>query len=540
MKVQRMAEIKYSGKIKKPLSAPNQIIYPFNWRIKGGRKERMLSMVQIHHIKHLVFRKGQTLRGTAKDTGHDFRTVQKYVEKEDFNQPIQDNRGRPSKMESFKEIVDTWLKEDLKNPPKQRHTAKRIYERLCTEFKESFNASSRTVRAFVAQRKQELYHRSNTYLPLKHPPGEAQADFGQAVFIEKGKEITCYYLNLSFPYSNASYFQVFKGQNQECLLTGLKDIFEHIGYVPSKIWFDNLSSAVVSIKEKRERTLTDAFQRFSLHYGFEHNFCNPNSGHEKGHVENKVGYNRRNFFVPIPSFESLDEYNQRLFATAENDQIRKHYQKGQLIETLFKEDKAHMLPLPKNNFEIFRLQKAKASKTGKIQLESNTYSTSPDLAGREVLVKITASEVIILDQDYKEVIKHQRLYGKNQESMNWYPYLNVLAKRPTALKYTDFFHRMPSSWQEYINKCNYEQKKAALQALIKMITESDMVTATKALEECLQKELYDVDSILVSYYRMIEPIVINEISLPSYVPDLESYTLDISSYDVLLKGGEKE
>jgi transposase len=496
-------------------------------------------MIQIHHIKRLHNKKGLSLRGIAKHTGYNFRTVQKYVNKDDFNNNLKENRGRPSKMEFFKDVIDSWLKEDLKYSTKQRHTAKRIYERLKEDYPETFLACSRTVRDFVSQRRRILYERNDTYLPLKHPPCEAQADFGEAKFIEKGKEITGYYLNLSFPYSNGAYVQVFKGQNQECLLTGLQRIFERMEHVPTHIWFDNLSSAVITIREKGQRTLTESFQRFALHYGFQSNFCNPNSGHEKGHVENKVGYTRRNFFVPVPSFESLDEYNKSLFARAENDWQRKHYQKGQSIDRLFNEELKDMLPLPIKSLEIFKLLKAKASKTGKIHFETNLYSTAPEFAGREVWVKATAGNVTILDQDYKEVIKHLRTYDKHQESMNWYHYLNVLAKRPTALKYTEFFHQMPAPWQDYLNHCNYDQKKASLHVLIKMITETTMETATTALEDCLNRELYDADSILVSYYRLTQPSIPNDFSLQTRIPQLQSYDLDLSSYDMLLKGGKQ-
>lgn len=306
-------------------------------------------------------------------------------------------RGRPSKMEPFKKVVDPWLIEDLKYSPKQRHTAKRIHERL-GELYPDFNLSSRTVRLFVAKRKMEMYEPSDTYLPLTHPPCEAQADFGEAVFIEKGKEIKGYYLNLSFPYSNAAYVQVFKGQNQECFLTGLQRIFERMGRVPTHIWFDNLSRAVVSVREKGERILTEGFQRFTLHYGFETNFCNPNSGHEKGNVENKVGYIRRNFFVQVPTFESLDEFNHRLFVMPEKNWQREHYQKRQIIATLFKDELVDMRHLLNSPFDVFRLVKAKASKTGKAHFETNLYFTAPEFARREVWIKATASELRFLTQ----------------------------------------------------------------------------------------------------------------------------------------------
>ncbi len=92
----------------------------------------------------------------------------------------------------------------------------------------------------------------------------------------------------------------------------MKDIFEHIGGVPKCIWFDNMSTAVKKVKGYGERDLTKGLLRFMLHHSLQSNFCNPNSGNEKGSVENKVGYHRRNLFVPVPEFKDLKEYNKEL------------------------------------------------------------------------------------------------------------------------------------------------------------------------------------------------------------------------------------
>ena len=92
-----------------------------------------------------------------------------------------------------------------------------------------------------------------------------------------------------------------RSETREALLEGLQQIFNFIGYVPKAIWFDQMSS--VALKTRDEKGLvkiSDFVTRFATHYGFEIKLCNPNSGHEKGNVENKVGTIRRNFFVPEP------------------------------------------------------------------------------------------------------------------------------------------------------------------------------------------------------------------------------------------------
>ena len=120
--------------------------------------------------------------------------------------------------------------------------------------------------------------------------------------------------------------------------------------------------------------------------------------------------------------------------------------------------------------------------------------------------------------------------------MNWYPYLTVLSKRPNALKYTDFYQEMPELWQEYFAQCDYQGKKTGLQALIKIITETNMETATNTLQECLKSEVVNSDSILLHYYRITQP-VIDELTVASHIPELD-YKTDIRLYDDLLSRGQ--
>lgn len=496
-------------------------------------------MEQIHNIKFLFNRKGKSLRSIAKETGHDFETVKKYVEKDDFNIELKKKSARKGKLDPYKYLIDEWLTIDLKAKPKQRHTAQRVYTRLKEMYGDEFNVSERAVREYVSKKKKELNESTQGYLPLEHIPSEAQADFGEAEFTENGVKITGYYLNLSFPYSNAGFLQVFKGQNLECVLEGLKSIFNHIGCVPTCIWFDNMSAIVKAIKKHGEREVTDGFMRFSLHYGFESNFCNPNSGHEKGNVENKVGYHRRNFFVPIPAFNDMKAYNLELFKLSEANMERKHYKLGKEISELFTEDKNSMKMLPKTEFEIFRLEKAKADNYGKVKFDNHIYSTSPDCAGKQVWVKAGAFEIKLLDDNYNMIETHSRLYGEQKESMKWLPYLNLMSRRPNALKYSGFFKELPLMIQEYFEKCDYSQKKASLGILSKMVRLTDLNTATKAFEDAVKRGLTDTDSIWMAYHTITyKPMEAKDLKLDDKLPEVKTYKIDSSVYDNLLKGGD--
>ena len=495
----------------------------------------MLTMDQIKDIKYLYERKGLSLRNISKESGHAFETVKKYAQINDFNIKLNVKKERNSKLTPFKPLINEWLDNDVIMPRKQRHTAQRIYERLKEIYGDKFNVSDRTVRTYVAKVKKELYGNNNAYLPLSHPPGEAQVDFGEAEFVENGNRFKGHYLNISFPYSNAGYLQLFKSENQECLLQGLQNIFEYIGGVPHCIWFDNMSTAVKRIKKEGQRDKTQFFERFELHYGFSSNFCNPASGHEKGSVENKVGYHRRNFLVPIPEFKKLEEYNKGLLKKCDQDMNRKHYKKRKLISKLFAEDKHKMIKLPEVKFDVFKLVAVKANNYGMVNYDSNSYSSSPRYAGNNLWLKAEAHRITILNQDYQEIQQHRRLYGEKRESMKWIPYLELMAKRPTALKYTDFFHQLPQTLREYLDNCNYQGKKATLNALRRMICDSDIKTAEKAFKETLSLGLKDLDSIYSTYYRMTKQIINpGDLKLKAKVPEVNRYTADLELYDELI------
>ncbi len=481
---------------------------------------------------------GKSLRKIAEITGHDFSTVKKYVEKDNFNIEVRPKQQRSGKLSRYKEEVIKWLTDDKKAPHKQRHTAKRVYDRLKELYPNEFDAHERSVRKFVAKLKKELKMDSDGFLPLEHPPGEAQADFGEARFIENGVTYDGYYFNLSYPHSNAGYTQLFKSANQECLMEGMKAIFEYVDGIPTAIWFDNMSTAVKKIKEYGERDLTNGFLRFMLHHGFQSNFCNPNSGHEKGSVENKVGYHRRNLFVPIPEFKDLKEYNKQLLGKCDKDMDRMHYKGHGLIKNMFEEDKKEFFNLPRVPFETYLHEFAKADNYGKVKCDGKTYSTSPGMAGWQVMLKVGAYEVEVLDEACNHIVRHKRLYGEEKESMCWIPYLELISRRPTALKYTGLFNQLPSIIRKYLDKCDYESKKQALRIFTKMTIHANMDTAVTAFEEGINRGTCDIDSIWAIYCRLkAGPLPEQDISLPATVPELKKYIPDINAYDKLIATG---
>jgi transposase len=501
----------------------------------------LLTMTEAHEIRRLYFEEGRSITQISHETGRDRKTIRFYLEKEDWNQvpakppPVTDF----PKLAKYKAKIDEWLLEDRKARRKQRHTARRVYDRLEENYRGDFNCSYRTVAGYVAMKKKEIYHKPDGYLPLEHPPGEAQVDFGDAAFYENGQFYQGKYLDMSLPYSNHGYLQLFKGENQECLFEGLITIFERTGGVPPRLWFDNARTIVSKVMKGGGRALSADFLRFQEHYRFEANFCNLDAGHEKGNVENKVGYHRRNLLVPVPRFSSLAEYNQELLERCDRDAIRDHYRKEGTIAGLYAADQAAFLPLPPAPLDVSKYLTVKTNGYGRFYLENglHEYSTSPQYAESRVLVKITANEVTPLDKCYQAIVRHNRLYGDHkQQSMQWLPYLTQLSRKPNALKYTGIYPLLPQSLREYLEKCSWGDRGKVLRMLAALTRENGFEGALQTVDQALRYQVTDVDSLLNLNRRLHDSTPELAPLRPGCgIPELMRLRSDLAVYDAGLE-----
>jgi transposase len=479
----------------------------------------------------------------SREVGNDPRTIAKYIDQEDWNAPVRfERKPIPSILDPYKPIIDEWLTADSNCRRKQRHTAKRVHDRLLKEYPEVI-VSYRTVADYVRKKRLERFADKGAYLPLEHPPGEAQVDFGEADFLERGVLHHGYYLNLSFPHSNGGYMQLYKGQTLECLIEGLIQIFRHIGGVPYRIWFDNLRPVVTKILKEGNRDLTEGFLRFKEHHRFEAAFCNPDAGHEKGSVEGKVGYHRRNLLVPVPEVEDLVCFNRELLTRCDEDMQREHYRKDNRIATLFEEDQRAVLPLPSYVFEAVRYETVHTDGYGKFTLQSRyTYSTAPQYVRTEIMVRLSAYDVTAMDKSGRIITSHSRLFGdKKQESMDWLPYLTQLSQRPGALKYSGIHRMLPEELQDYLAKCERRQQRESLGLLARLTDQTDFPTAVEAFRQAVGLGAGDMDSVVAVFRRLIDvPLDFSGFTLSSTVPVMEELVPDIAVYESLFppQGGK--
>lgn len=496
----------------------------------------MLSMDDIKYIKRLYEMEGCSIREIMRRTGYHYETVNKYLNMENFSESVHLPKKSISLLDPLKSVIDQWLLDDLKAPRKQRHTAKRVFDRLQDEYPDKLEVKLRTVQYYVSQKKKEIFHSmQRARLPLYHPVGEAQVDFGHfSYYNNSGEMIDALKLTMSFPYSNKAYCQIFGGENQQCLLQGMQNIFEHMGKVPYRIVFDNLSTAVAHMGKDHDRNLTDGFKRFMLHYGFEAAFCNGAAGWEKGNVENKVGYERRNMFVPVPTILDFSAFNQKLYEACDKDAARNHYEKKVLIETLFQEDMESMKSLPAVPYEVFLLEPRTCDNYAKVHFDGNTYSTSSKYARNTVYTKATSDKAIILNQQYKKVVEHRCLYGKGLDSMDWLPYIELMSHRPGAMKYTTFYNNLPDNWRKYLGSQDTKGKRKGLVSLYTMLQKHDMNIAEDALTFAVSNGVKDADSILAAYRTLTSPVQqMQPMQLKCNIVQMPSFTIDNDKYDKL-------
>ncbi|NLA96512.1 MAG: IS21 family transposase [Clostridiaceae bacterium] len=440
-------------------------------------------MSQIDSIR-LACQNGSSIAEIARDLGYDRKTVRKYLQEKDFTEVMPIKIARPSKLDPYKDTINTWLEEDRKTWHKQRHTATKIYDRLKdeTDYEGSYPTVQRYIKALKEKRREGA-----AYLELHWYPGESQADFGEADFLVQGRLERLYYLVLSFPHSNHSYVQLFRGETAECVCEGLLSMFYYMGAIPQVIIFDNASGVGQRIEAiVRESAL---FRRFRMHHGFEVRFCNPNSGHEKGNVENKVGFIRRNFFVPVRELDDLTVFNEKFLSECESQQEKEHYKKLILVGDLFKEDLAAMRDLPDFRFDVIRYETKRSDGYGKICLEGkHYYSSRPELGRQEITVGIRAHVVELYDSIGEHVVTHERRYGDQRtDTTDHYTTLLQLVRAPNAWRNSGLREALPGEVRERLDVLDTPLLQRALRVLWQLSERHSQEVSLKALMRSLDE-----------------------------------------------------
>jgi transposase len=435
-----------------------------------------------------------SMRQASAEYRLNFRTVQKIVanaEPPPFR--LAQPRDKP-KIGPYLTVIEQILKGDRPAPAKQRHSARRIYERLRDEH--GYQGCASIVREAVRACKAR---QAEAFVPLLHPPGQAQCDFGRAEAIVGGARHQAALFVLTLPHSNARFGCLFPRECTETFHAGHARAFAFFAGVPARISYDNSKIAVKRLTGPNDRDLTQEFLRLKSHFCFTSHFCRVRRPQEKGHVENGVGYVRRNFLVPVPQADCWDELNATLAAACQREQQRNA--PGRQVPTagLLQADRAAFLPLPAEPFEARRIELVSINALLLGRFDGNDYSVPTALAYQTLTASGTIDRVRFSHRG-GVVCEHPRCWGKGQVIFNPLHYLALLERKPGALDHA----RPLAGWslpeafarlRRYLEEADPKEGTRKFIRVLRLLEGHDLAAVTAAVERALSLAVADADGV---------------------------------------------
>jgi transposase len=404
----------------------------------------MKTVEDYEQIRRAFFIKGLSIRAIHRQLGVDRETIRKAII-EPVPRAYQLDQPRPAPvLGPYHERIHELLDESEKLPRKQRYTARTIY-RILRE--EGYLGSEGGVHNYVCRQRRDR-KRKEAYLPLEFECGQdAQSDWGEATVRMAGQTIKVQFLSMRLNYSKARFVMAFPFQKQEAFLEGHIQAFHFFGGVPRRISYDNLKIAVYRVLEGKKRQEQQGFKEFRSFYLFESHYCNVAQAHEKGGVENDIGYAQRNFFSPIPEVDSFEELNTGLRQACLQDAQRRTRGQKELVAQLWEAEKACLLPLPARDYLACVTRVVKPNGYLQVEYDTNRYSVPYDFRDKQLVLRAFAFRIELLSLN-EVVASHPRCFQKEQDILDPWHYLPLLQQRPGAFEHAKPVHLWRKQWPE--------------------------------------------------------------------------------------------
>lgn len=338
-----------------------------------------------------------------------------------------------------------WIREvlmaDRDAPRKQRHTAKRIRDRLAEEHGVLISESQcRTVVAHIrAEIAAEVGTPAKVFVPQTRLPGaEAEVDWGKFDAMIGGQTITLHLFSMWLAFSTHAFHRAYVNEAQESFTDAHVRAFERFDGVPKMVRYDNLKTAATKILKGRDRTENERFIALRSHYGFESFFCEPGiaGAHEKGGVEGDIGRFRRNHLTPVPAFDTLADLNAYMADCDTADGQRwvtgRGPGAGERVHALAALERPSLWVLPGEPFAAVTRLSARVDTKARVCVRQCFYSVPARLVGQRVNVELGA-ETVTVNADGVAVAAHSRGVHRRSEHLDLDHYLEVLWRRPGAL-----------------------------------------------------------------------------------------------------------
>lgn len=415
------------------------------WRVGG-----MIGMDQYEYVRtaHRVY--GKSVRTIERETGHDRKTIRKVLRGEYRGYSQREAQPYPA-LGSYLETINIWLEADKSAPKNQRHTAARIFQRLVNE--KGFKGSESTVRRYVRKAKVRLgVNAPKAFIPLDPDCGqEAEVDWGGALAIIAGEQLRLRFFSMRSKYCGKHFVRFYPCERQQAFFDAHMHAFAFFGGVFKILVYDNLSSAVRKVLRGKGRVEQESFRKFHSYYSFEPRFCNVASAHEKGGVEGNIGYVRRNYLVPIPRADSIDELNEQVTGDCLAYGCHRVQGREKTVNELFEEEKEHLLTLPDHPFSNIQTVESRVDHYSTVILDKNRYSVPTEYAGFKVRSILGVDRMDIFYEG-KRIGAHPRLFGNNKWQLDPDHYLDLLQKRPMAFSSARPIRQWRKSWPQSLER----------------------------------------------------------------------------------------
>ena len=430
-------------------------------------------------------RDGMSVREIARRFGHSKRTVRKALANAEPGEYGPRRKAHAPKLGAFTAIIDQILAEDEKAPPKQRHLATRLFDRLVQEH--GYEGGYDQVRRYVQTHRRS---KRELFVPLAHEPGRrVECDFGHIhVDFPDGRKLTPVLL-VTWAYSNHCFAIALPSERTESILAGMVAAFEFFGCTPTEVWWDNPTTVATEILEGRQRTLHERYRVLASHYTFEPLFCMPARGNEKPHVENRVKRLQRHWATPTPSFSGLGPLNEYLRRRCEEDQRRTVQRKVGSIGERFAAEKSLASPLPARPFDPCIFRDAAVDKYQTIRFETNLYSAPRCCAFKTATIKAYPEEVAVVFEG-QVVARHPRSYGRHEQVLDPEHYLTTLSRKPALLDHAPVYRewKLPAAFAEL--RSELEERHGAhaggrrFSRVLQLLSEHPAERIARAIERC--------------------------------------------------------
>jgi transposase len=417
----------------------------------------MIKVEDQEKIRRAYYVEGKSQRQIARELHRSRHTIKKALGgAEPAKYKLKEPRPAPV-LGPYQARIKVLLKENEQLPRKQHYTGHRIFEVVWAE---GYRGSEASVLGYVSGQRQ-AQRKLAVFLPLEYELGEdAQVDWGEALVILAGVQITVQFFVMRLCYSRRLFVMAFPNQKQEAFFAAHVAAFAYFGGIPHRLSYDNLKTAVQKVLKGHNRQEQQHFILFRSHYLFDSHFCTPAQGHEKGGVEHGVGYARRNFMTPLLRAENFAQLNEQLRQACLRDDQRRVNRQPQTIAEAWQKEQPYLRPLPAQPFDCCVQFHLKVNPYSQVVIETNRYSVPTEQAVPEVRVKLYPFQVEIYAPGQGQPMAiHPRCYEREQDILEPLHYLPLLAQRPGALAYAKPIRQWRSSWPAV-----YERLLARLQA----------------------------------------------------------------------------